>query len=198
LALSSLPAKLFSTMQPKSNKKQRTFGVRVYEPVVTEWKTELRVPAASQKEANEIVAAIKKAGEPFPPEWIVKEYLVDGTEPLPDIHGQEFWSVSDQEGEMEDLNINADTSRQRAFVWSADYRNIAHITRADTPCIPHIGHGRFGILIAEKVSEPSIASNVWMPGLDAKDLSGGITGQHFFCPQDKVTYRVLWVFTNPQ
>lgn len=176
----------------------QSFFVRAYCPYIVDFEWELNVPADSQEDAISKVAAIMRdEHQVIPKKWVKKSgYDNDGMD-IPYLHGKTGWEVLDKYSNDE-TSAKPDTSNQRAFVWSADYRNIAKITRADTPCIPHVGHDKFGVLIAEKVSEPSTASHVWLPGINAEDLSGGVTGQQFFCPQDKEMYRVLWSFTNPQ
>lgn len=152
-----------------------TFPVRAYRPYVVDFVWVLNVPAETQEKALEMAAAVQEEeNATYPDSWVVTDFAGN-----------------------EETSIVKDCSGQKAFVWSADYREVAHITPADQPCIPHVGHTMFGVLIAEKVSGPSTATSISIPSINAGDLRDGRTGQRFVT-KDKCIYRVVWAFTNPQ
>lgn len=181
---------------------QQEFKVRVYQPVVTEWKTELSVPAESQRDANEKAADVMKRDCVFPPEWIKREYLVEGTEKIPDIHGNECWTVEDQEGNFPDLDIAADTSKQRAFGFGKNLiREGFQAYDMGLSLERLVTIEPKGILVAEPVMQCSPATK---PGeLTVADRSHGrMTGNYegctFWWGDNRTLYRIIWIFTNPQ
>jgi len=177
------------------------FDVRIYEPVVTEWKTVLSVPAQSQKEANGMVAEIHAAKGKFPDGWVKEEYLVEGTERIPNIHGNEYWSVEDNEGDFPDLNIFPDMSGQRAFIWSQFVGPLPSDGKErwiGPVVIDEVGYATTrgeinGVLIAEPCSPP-LDIHPHMPKLRLTDIQ---TGLEFWNIRDQRKYRVIFVFTNP-
>lgn len=186
----------------------KIFNVRIYEPVVTEWKTEFEVPAQSQAEANQIIADLKSSGAGFPEEWVKRQHLVEGTEPIPNIAGNEYWEVSkhvseDQWGEVEEeegLNITPDMSNQRAFTWSQYEGAMPQdgSPRYKGPIVfDEIGHSKaigdvWGMLIAEPCSKPKNSSRTVDKPSDIHP------GMDFWSAYHDKTYRILFVFNTPK
>lgn len=177
--------------------KQNKFDITVYRPYVIDFVWKLEVPAKTLDEALSKAADIQNdENATYPKEWVVKSGFEGGADDeMPHLHEHPSWEVIDKDGN-DDLSIKKDTSGQRSFVWSADYRNVAHIKPADNACIPHIGHNQFGVLIAEPVGRDVALPE--MPSISSKDLACGVVGQQFFCKSYNGVYRILWAFANPQ
>lgn len=180
----------------------KKFFVRAYRPYIVDYVWELWAPGANQKDAMSKVADVMRdETKEMPTEWITKSgYDEDGAE-MPCLHGHTGWEVLDKDS-SDRTSIKPDTSGQRAFVWSYQSNYIVprlQIKPANLPCIPTIGHDRFGMLIAERcVAEDPAWKETGVNTIDPKDLEGGVTGQLFWVPKESAFYRVIWAFANPQ
>ena len=194
------------TPLPKK-KRTRKYVVWVYEPVETHYKLELSVPATTQAEANQKVAAMFADSNcpMFPSAWITKEYLIDEDVTTQEsIHGipLQRWQVCGPDNEDgserdESIDVFPDMSKQRAFGWVHEYGKdvvfeVGQLTPGARTCE--------GVVIAEPVEESTEQVNC------GEVESGSVyVGSEFWWQGDGYTpnqpyikYRVIFVFTQPQ